>query len=145
MALLKIIQHKSKMMPSLPHRILINDRLLGITKQSEVILQMPPGTFKLTIQSMFPFIYASTMVYLQEGLVHHVVYKDREKWWDILFIIDILLWLANFFFVLPNPYNIIYQVFTNGYLVVWLVYEWLIRKRYYKIEQYNKPDTKDGK
>ena len=100
---------------------------------------MPAGTFKITIQSMFPFIYASILVHLQDGLEHYMVYKDREKWWDILFVVDIILWCADFFFTLPNPYNIIYQIFTNGYLVLWLLYEWLIRKKYFKIEQYDKP------
>ena len=143
LAYLKIIQHKSKLMPALPHRILINDQLIGITKQSEVMIQMPSGTFKLTIQSMIPFIYASVLVHLQEGLVHHVEYKDREKWWDILFVIDIILWFADFFFTLSHPYKIIYQIFTNGYLVLWLVYEWIIRKRYFKINQFDVPLVTD--
>ncbi|MBR4219417.1 MAG: hypothetical protein IKR71_10315 [Bacteroidales bacterium] len=139
MPLLHIIQHKSKLMPALPHHILINDQLIGITKLPEVTLKMPAGTFKITIQSMFPFIFASTLVHLQDGLEHYMVYKDREKWWDILFVVDIILWCADFFFTLPHPYNVIYQIFTNGYLVLWLLYEWLIRKKYFKIEQYDKP------
>lgn len=139
MAFLKIIQKKSKLMPALPHRILINDQLIGITKQTELTIKMPPGTFKITIQSMIPYIYASTLVHLSEETIHHLVYKDREKWWDILFWIDVILWCADFFFTLPHPYELLYQIFTNGYFVLWIGYEWLIRKKYFKLEQYDIP------
>jgi len=139
MSFLKIIQHKSKLMPNIPHRIWLNDQLVGIMQKPEVLFKLPSGTFKLTIQSMIPFIYSSTLVHVSEETVHHVIYSDREKWWDILFWIDVVLWCADFFFTLPAPYNICYQIFTNGYFVVWMAYEWWIRKRYFKIEQFDKP------
>jgi len=122
----------------IPHKIIINGQLLGIMQTRELQIQMPPGHYVLTIQSMIPFISASQNVTVQEGVVNYAEFHDREKWWDYLFIIDIVLWLADFFFTLPHPWGLIYKIFTNGYFVVWLLYEFIIRKKYFIINTYSK-------
>ncbi|MCR4965876.1 MAG: hypothetical protein K6A41_09500 [Bacteroidales bacterium] len=138
MALLKIIQKHSKFSMQIPHKIIINGQLLGIMQTRELNIQMPPGHYVLTIQSMIPFISASQNVTVQEGVVNYAEFHDREKWWDYLFIIDIILWFADFFFTLPHPWGLVYKIFTNGYFVVWLLYEFLIRKKYFIINTYSK-------
>ena len=96
MALLKIVQKRAKFSMRIPHKICINRQLLGIMQTPEVQIQMPAGHYELTIQSMIPFISASRMIHVQEGVVNYAEFHDREKWWDYLFVVDIILWLADF-------------------------------------------------
>lgn len=138
MALLKIIQKRAKFSMRIPHKICINRQLLGIMQTPEVQIQMPAGHYELTIQSMIPFISASRMIHVQEGVVNYAEFHDREKWWDYLFAVDIILWLADFFFTLPHPWGLVYKIFTNGYFAIWLLYEYLIRKKYFIIQAYSR-------
>ena len=134
MARLKIVQKKSKLMPLLPHKLLINGRMVGLMQQAEVAVEMPAGEYRITIQSMIPILSATRTVVVDEGLENVLTFTDREKWWDALFVIDIVMSIAKFFFDLPAPWDLVYKIFTNGYFVLWLVYEWVIRKRYFRLE-----------
>ena len=42
-------------------------------------------------------------------------------------------------FHLAAPWTWVYEIFTNGYFVAWIVYEWVIRKKYFRMEVYSKP------
>ena len=35
------------------------------------------------------------------------------------------------------PWTRIYEIFTNGYFILWLLYEWKIRKKYYALKVLN--------
>lgn len=118
----------------IPHKILINNNYIGVMPESQVQIQMPEGTYSITIQSMIPFFSASRMVEVRSGQTAVLSFSDREKWWDILFVPDLLLWFADFFFTLPEPWGLVYKIFTNGYFILWLLYEFLIRKKYYTLE-----------
>lgn len=133
MAHLKIIHHTSKLMSKIPHRILINQQLIGLMNTPEVNIRIPEGRYLITIQSVFPLFSASMAVGVSENVENVLAFSDREKWWDILFVIDIILWCADRLIHLPHPWNIVYQIFTNGYFVLWLLYEWLIRKKYFRL------------
>ena len=37
--------------------------------------------------------------------------------------------------IISQLINLIYNIVTNGYFAVWLIYEWVIRKRYFRIQQ----------
>lgn len=134
MAILRIRQKRGKFSINIPHKILINNIFVGVMNTKEIAIEMPEGAFRLTIQSMVPLLSASTIVNVQKGITTLVEFHDREKWWDWLFVIDIFLWCADFFFHLPAPWDLIYDIFTNGYFVLWLVYEWIIRKKYFRLE-----------
>lgn len=125
---------------NIPHYILINGRLLGIMKDKSVTLCVPPATFEIRIQSMFRWFFSSAVVSTHKGAITHIDFSNREKWWDILFVIDIILWCVKRFLNLAAPWTWIYEIFTNGYLVAWIIYEWSIRKRYFRIDIYEKPD-----
>lgn len=120
---------------TLPHKIYFNDQLLGIMQRKEIqVKDIPEGKYRLKIQSMFPFIFAEKEIDIQRG-ANTVTFSDREKFWDILFTIDLVLVIVKLFISLPDNIDLIYKIVTNGYFVVWLVYEWVVRKRYFKIER----------
>ena len=81
-------------------------------------------------------------VLLSEGEHLHLTITDKERWWNILFDIDLILWLAKMFFELPHPWNIVYEVVSNGFFALWLARIWFIRDSYFKIVEQNlKPNV----
>lgn len=120
---------------TLPHKIYFNGQLLGIMQRKEIQLKgIPEGKYSLKIQSMIPFIYAEKEIGIKRG-ANTVTFSDREKFWDILFTIDLVLVIVKLFITLPDNIDLIYKIVTNGYFVIWLIYEWVIRKRYFRIEE----------
>ena len=131
------IEDKSSMMGmTFPHKILINGRQLCIMKKKAKITGIPCGKYKLTIQSMFPFISAEAEIDIRQG-ENKVSFTDKEKFWDVLFTIDLLLMVVHWFISLPDNIDLIYRIVTDGYFILWLVYEWTIRKKYFKINMLN--------
>lgn len=106
--------------------------------ESTIKLIIPEGGYKVEIQSMFRYFSSTIMVHVMESCDNHVDFEDREKIWDRLFILDIVLWCIKGIFQLGYPWSTIYEIFTNGYFIVWLVYEWMIRKRYFRVDAYSK-------
>lgn len=120
---------------TLPHKIYFNGQLLGIMQRKEIQLKgIPEGKYSLKIQSMIPFIYAEKEIGIKRG-ANTVTFSDREKFWDILFTIDLVLVIVKLFITLPDNIDLIYKIVTNGYFAIWLIYEWVIRKRYFRIEE----------
>ena len=118
---------------TLPHKIYFNGQLLGIMQRKEIqIKDIPEGKYRLKIQSMIPFLYAEQEIHIKRG-ENTVTFSDREKFWDILFTIDLILVIVKLFLKLPDNINLIYNIVTNGYFAIWIIYEWIIRKRYFKI------------
>lgn len=139
MARLKLIQKRAKFSLNIPHKILINNVFIGIMKTREINIEMPPGHFKITIQSMFPFISAEKEIQVEEGVDNILSFWDREKWWDLLLVIDIIMWVLQLFLTLPQEIDRAYNIFTYGIFILWLIYEWVIRKKYFRMEFYKKP------
>lgn len=124
---------------TLPHKIFFNGQLLGIMQRKEIqVKDIPEGTYRLKIQSMIPFLYAEEDIRIKQG-VNTVTFSDRERFWDILFTIDLILVIVKWFITPPDNINLIYNIVTNGYFAVWIIYEWIIRKRYFKITESEKP------
>ena len=133
---LTIVKESSELMAKLPNRIIINGRLVGIMQQKKVSVMIPKGTYIIMIQSVIPFLYASEEVEIEAGVENVVTFRNRERIWDILFTIDLVLWIAGFFVTLPSPWDLVYEISTNTFLAIWLIYEFCIRKKYYRIRQY---------
>lgn len=131
-------QKKGKLNIPIPHYILINGKMLGLMRTPSVSIEVPPATFEVRIQSMFRWFYSSAVVSTHEETDTFIEFTDREKWWDILFAVDIILWCVKGLFHLSSPWTWIYEIFTNGYFAAWLIYEWVIRKRYFRLEVYSK-------
>lgn len=136
MARLNIVQKSGKFSLQIPHKILINGRSIGLLKGKAVAVEMPAGNYRLTVQSLFPFLYTSEIIDVVDGRETTLEFSDRERWWDILFALDIVLWTLKRFLHLASPWTWIYEIFTNGYFVLWLVYEWRIREHYFKFNIY---------
>ena len=121
-------------MPAIPHKILINNSLVGIMSTPEINITLPKGEYQITIQSMIPFFSASQWINVQSGVRNVLTFHDREKWWDMLLYLDLILWVAEIFFTLPSPWDTVYSIFTNGYFAIWILYEFIIRKKYFRLE-----------
>lgn len=134
MGILTIKHKKSVLMPTIPHKILINNILVGTMQGTEASLEIPEGEYRVTIQSMIPFFSASQWINVQSGVRNMLTFRDREKWWDLLLYLDLGMWFADLFFTLPSPWNTVYSIFTNGYFAVWIAYEFIIRKKYFRLE-----------
>ena len=135
---LTIEKETSELMAKLPNRIFINGRLVGITQQKKVSVMIPKGRYSIMIQSPLPFLYATDEIEIERNVENVVAFKNRERIWDILFTIDLVLWIVGFFVTLPTPWDLVYEIATNTFLAVWLIYEFCIRKKYYRIRQYKK-------
>lgn len=129
---------KGKFSLSVPHYILINGRTIGLMNTPSVTLEVPPATFQVRIQSVLRWFYTEATVVTHDETDTFIEFSDREKWWDALFVVDILLWCIKGLLHLTAPWTWIYEIFTNGYFAAWLIYEWVIRKKYFRLEVYSK-------
>ena len=57
-----------------------------------------------------------------------------EGTYNILFDIDLVIWMASFFFTLPSPWNIVYHALSDGFFALWIARLIIIRDRYYKLK-----------
>lgn len=138
MARLTIIQKKRRFTPLLPHKILIGGQLIGLMRTPYVHIEIPQGVYEITIQSLFPFIKSSAVVKIDEGVDNIMEFEDNEKYWDILFSADIILWIASFVIELQKPYSTIYHIVSDGLFTIWLIHIIVIRKRYFTIGSHKK-------
>lgn len=140
MALL-ILHRKQWFKLTLPYWVFINGQPVGIMQSKEVSLQIPEGQYELCIRILFRFfkwqfhIGGSRKIYLQDDEHLHLHITDKERWWNLLFDIDLVLWLAKLFFELPHPWNIVYEVLSNGFFIIWIARIWLIRDRYFLLKE----------
>lgn len=123
----------------IPYWVYINERPVGIMKGREVNINMPAGKYDLAIRIVFQLfkwqfhIGGSRKITIDDGEQQHLWITDRERLWNILFDIDLVLWIAKLFFTLPYPWDIIYKILSNGFFAIWLIRLWIIRDRYFKI------------
>ena len=127
--------------PKLPHAVFINELYVGTMKDHDLHIEIPAGSYSLKVQfgGVIPLGKSGKSLDLslsstlqvevpQEGDVL-CEFHDHERLWNILFDIDLILWVVSWFVTLPPLYKILSDVF----FAVWLVRLVVIRKRYYKI------------
>ena len=131
MAVLTIRQTKKRF--GLPHKILVNGKLLGIMNIPELKIQLPAGQYSIEIQSILPFINSMKFVKVSDETANILEFRDKEKWWDIIFTIDMILWVAKLFVHLQKPYSTIYELVSDLIFAIWLLHEWRIRNTYFDI------------
>ncbi len=125
-----IIAEKRRQIVSLPHYLLIDGRMLGVFR-GEAHIQMPAGRYKVTLRSSYRFIESSADISIGIDDCVSLLYADRERWWNILFNIDLVLWIAKRFITFSEPWDTLYEVASNGFFAIWLLRLWLIRKHYF--------------
>ena len=84
------------------------------------------------------------MVTTSEAVDTFLEFGDREKIWDIIFWADMVLWLVKRLINLPEPWELISEILSNGFFAVWLMRVWIIRKKYFKVEVYQKIVKRDN-
>ena len=107
MPTLTIIQKKRKFTPMLPHKILIGGQFIGLMRTPSVRIDIPQGLYEVTIQSIFPFIKTAAIVKIEDGVDNVLEFEDKEKYWDMVFSLDMVLWIASLFIELQKPYSTI--------------------------------------
>ncbi len=129
--------------PRLPHLLFIDDLYAGTMQGDEVHLEVPSGSYRLRVQfggrialgksrrSIDLSVSSTCQVDIVRGQDTTVTFHDRERLWNILFDIDLVLWLVSLFVSMPP----LYKVLSDAFFVVWLVRLVLIRKRYYALTQ----------
>ena len=130
---LTIIANMSKTMARLPRYVWVDGVMVGVMRTPSATLLLPPGRHKVRVQSVVRILRADVEVDLKAQQPAVLRFASRESVWDVLFAIDLVLCLARLFFTFPQPYDTIYEVCTNGFFAVWLVYEYAIRNKYYRL------------
>ena len=126
--------------PRLPHLVFI-DGLYAGTMQGDIIkIYVPAGTYLVRVQfggriplgrsgrSIDLSVSSTQEVLIVRGQDTTMTFHDRERLWNVLFDIDLVLWIASLFISMPP----LYKVLSDAFFVVWLVRLVLIRKRYYR-------------
>ena len=126
--------------PKLPHAVFINGLYVGMMKDHDLRIEIPAGSYSLKVQfgGLIPLgksgksldlsVSSTAQVEVpQEGDVL-CEFHDRERLWNILFDIDLLVWVVSWFVAMPP----LYKILSDAFFALWLVRLILIRKKYYK-------------
>ena len=136
------IRHKRHWFePKLPPTVFLNGFYVGMLKDDQLRGEVPPGSYALRVQfgGQVPIGKKGKSIDLSVSSTEQVEvpqsgevvceFHDRERLWNILFDIDLILWIVSWFVTLPPLYKILSDVF----FAIWLVRLVVIRKKYYKI------------
>lgn len=138
MPLLTIRHHRRFYEPRLPHLLFIDGLYAGTMQGDEARIEVPRGSYDVKVQfgGLIPVgkrkLDLSVSASLAAVSVQHdtvLIYRDRERLWNLLFDIDLLVWVASLFVKLPP----IYHILSDAFFVLWLLRLVLFRKRYYKL------------
>lgn len=113
----------------------------GMLKDGRLQLNAPHGNYELKVQfgGRVPIgkrgksidISVSSTRPIKVPITGDVeyVFHDRERLWNLLFDIDLIVWVVSWFVTMPP----IYKILSDAFFAVWMVRLILIRKKYYKI------------
>lgn len=140
--MLTIIHIRHWYEPRLPHVVFLDGLYAGMLKDDRLQLNAPKGKYDLKIQfggrvligksgKSIDISLSSTKQIEVSGVGDvECVFHDRERLWNILFDIDLIVWIVSWFATMPP----IYKTLSDAFFVLWLVRLLLIRKKYYKIK-----------
>lgn len=106
MALLTL-HRKQRSKWAVPYWICINGCPLGLMRTPEVNMKMPAGTFTVEMKILFKVwkwtggLGGRKTVTIGENDHLHIHITDRERWWNWLFNLDLVLWLVSFASLCP--------------------------------------------
>lgn len=119
------------------------DQLVGLMRTREVAVTMPEGRFVVSVKLLFKSakwtfsIGGEREIETSNEKSTTLVISDRERLWNILFNIDLVVWAASFFFTLPTPWNVVYHVLSDGFFALWILRIIIIHKRYFILTPQN--------
>ncbi len=143
-----IITRKQKDYLKMPYQVIINGRLVGIMRTPQARLRMPAGCYMVTIRTggfvpvgkkgkTIDMTLSSTeAIQITDYAYNCLDFKDSGRWWDVVFTIDLVVWIVSLFLTIPHPWNIVYHVLSDGFFVAWLIRLFFVRKRYYAMKSY---------
>lgn len=156
MASLIITHKRSRFSFRLPYQIAINSITIGVMTTDEVRLNLPAADYEVCVRfgSIIPVgkrqldlsLSSTRRLRLSDNATTHLLFEDKERWWNILFDIDLVMWIVSLIITIPSPWNIVYHVSSDIIFIIWLVRLISVRKHYYKTTTYqqtinNKPTT----
>lgn len=135
-----IVRHKERLPLPMPYIIAINGRNIGIMRGREIRVEgIPAGRYEITVKCGLltkkrEYMVSGTKeVDIVDNETVTVSFRNHETIWNILFDIDLVLWIAEFFITLPEPWNMVYKIASDGFFVLWMIRVFVIRKRYFRL------------
>lgn len=124
----------------IPYFVTIDDQPVCMLRRGEVHIKVLAGHHTLKVKTGFIFGRRELMVSgareldIRPGRVQEFEFRSHERVWNILFDIDLLLWIAEFFVTPPEPWDLVYKIVSDGFFIVWLIRLFVIRKRYFRLK-----------
>ena len=110
---------------------------MGLMRGNDSVrVALPEGDYAVTVRSAYKFIESTAQVHIADGETHTLTFGDRERWWNWLFNIDLVLWLIKWFIDFGNYWDTVYEAASNGFFILWLLRIWIIRKHYFRMNHY---------
>ena len=115
----------------------------GMLKDDRLQLNAPRGKYELKVQfggrvpigksgrSIDMSVSSTKSIEVPSTGDVEYVFHDRERLWNLLFDIDLIVWVVSWFVTMPP----LYKILSDAFFAVWLVRMILIRKKYYKITE----------
>ena len=136
------IRHKRHWFePRLPHAVFLNGCFVGMLNKDLLRGEIPSGNYSLRVQfgGLIPLGKSGKSIDMSLSSTEQVEvpptgevvceFLDRERLWNILFDIDLVLWMVSWFVTMPP----LYKILSDAFFAIWIVRLVLIRKKYYKI------------
>jgi hypothetical protein len=129
--------------PRLPHAVFLDGLFAGMLKDDQLLLEAPSGSYNLRVQfgGRLPLGKSGKSIDISVSSTQQIEvprkgnvecsFHDRERLWNILFDIDLLVWVVSWFVAMPP----LYKILSDAFFALWLVRLILIRKKYYKITE----------
>lgn len=134
----QLILHRRQLLKvGIPYWVFINGHPVGFMNSKDAVIQMVAGQYNLGVKIVFRIkkwqftIGSEEPITLENDSNCHVTISDKERWWNLLFDVDLVLWLICFFVTIPEPWNYLYHILSEGFFALWLIRIWVIRKRYF--------------
>ena len=127
--------------PQLPYVVFLDGLYVGTLKNGVLQIDVPCGSYDLRVQcgGRIPIgkrgkyidisVSSTKRIEVSPATDSEYLFHDRERLWNILFDIDLIVWAVSWF-VEMSP---LYKIISDAFFAVWLVRLVLIRKKYYKI------------
>ena len=140
MAILTILHRRRFYEVRLPHLVFIDGLYAGTMRGDEMQVQLPAGRYQVRVQFGGPISLgrsgkridlsvSSTRDDVEVKRAATVAFHDRERLWNLLFDVDLLVWIVSLFVPLSRGYKIV----SDAFFAIWLIRLIIIRKRYYKL------------
>lgn len=135
------IHRKMPFKLGLPYWVFINGQPIGIMRQTEVSVLVPENVqLTLGVKLVFQLwrwqfsLDGHCMIPSDNAHQVDVCISDKERWWNLLFDIDLVVWFLLLFVALPTPWDVVYHVLSEGFFALWMLRIIIIRKHYFTLK-----------